>query len=154
MIQDPLAIAATVVKLAPSGLFDREWYVHTYPAAVADGGEALIHYCNSGWFNGFNPNFYFDSAFYLTVYEEVRRAGLNPLLHYLEYGEAELRQPSENFDPAWYRETHGLNAEVSCLADYLRRRKQEPLSPLPSFNAIAFAQQHTGATARQSDLFE
>ncbi len=154
MTQDPLAIAATVVKLASSGLFDRQWYVRTYPAAVADGGEALLHYCNSGWFNGFNPSFYFNSAEYLAAYEDVRQAGLNPLLHYHEYGEAELRQPSENFNPGWYRTAFGLDAEASCLADYLQRRHQEPTSPLPSFDAAAFAQQHPDAVVQGTDLFE
>ncbi len=154
MIQDPLAIAATIVRLASSGLFDRDWYMRAYPAAIADGGEALVHYCNSGWFNGFNPNFYFDSASYLAVHDDVRQAGINPLLHYYEYGELELRQPSANFEPSWYRTSYGVDAEANCLADYLQRRRQEPVSPMASFDAVAFAQQHVDVAVRHFDLFE
>jgi hypothetical protein len=153
MRRDPQNIAADIIQLAPTGIFDAEWYSATYPHTVADGSDPLVHFCNSGWLNGLNPSFYFDTKRYLAQNDDVTAAGINPLIHYLTYGEAENRSPSCHFDVAWYRRTYELGADESCLGHYLSRRRIQFLNPNRGFNAAWYAGEYGASLPEGADPF-
>ena len=127
--QDPLQIAATILKLSNSGLFDQIWYEAQYGDLLAPESAALVQFCDIGWRRGLQPNICFDTAHYLAVNADVRQTGLNPLMHYLEYGEAEKRWPGPHFDPEWYRAAQTLTADCNVLAHYLQRQRSAPVNP-------------------------
>ncbi len=80
-----------VALVAPTGLFDENWYLQQYPDVSKAGMPPLEHYLRFGGFEGRKPNPDFDSAFYLAQYQDVVDAGLNPLVHYVKFGRAEQR---------------------------------------------------------------
>lgn len=96
-----------------SGLFDRDWYLETYPDVAAKGIDPVFHYVIFGAWEGRRPHPLFDPAFYLMENPEVARAGANPLVHYVEHGQRQGRTPSRrlNYDD-WNAVT---NAEIRCL---------------------------------------
>jgi len=73
------------------GVFDRDWYVRTYPDIVLDGQDPAYHYITHGHSENRNPGPNFDTAFYKDYYPDVTKRGFNPLLHYVTHGRAENR---------------------------------------------------------------
>lgn len=106
--------------IARTGLFDRAWYLATYPDVAEAGLDPLDHYARFGRLEGRLPNAYFMEAWYR------ERAGIaadaDALLDYAERGEALGVPPGLNFDPAWYREAYQLAHGVSPLAHFLARK--------------------------------
>ncbi|MBE7209746.1 MAG: hypothetical protein INR65_01890 [Gluconacetobacter diazotrophicus] len=90
----PLPAPAGVPEagLADSLVFDRDWYLATYPDVA--GADPVQHYLSRGAAEHRNPNRSFDTRWYLDRYPDVRRAGINPFLHYVLYGHREGRVPS------------------------------------------------------------
>lgn len=102
--------------LRDSGLFDPDWYLTNNPDVAQAKMDPLLHYLNSGGFEGRDPGPNFSSAWYLDTYADVKNAGNNPLVHYLRYGRQEGRltqsaqmkqdldlvNSSDLFDPDWY----------------------------------------------------
>nr|WP_298410321.1 class I SAM-dependent methyltransferase [uncultured Halomonas sp.] len=83
-------------ELVASGLFDKAWYLKTYPDVAAEkryARDPALHYLKFGGFEGRNPSEHFDSQWYLNDNPDVAISGLNPLLHYLRYGRREERSP-------------------------------------------------------------
>nr|WP_298378028.1 class I SAM-dependent methyltransferase [uncultured Halomonas sp.] len=83
-------------ELVASGLFDKSWYLKTYPDVAAEkryARDPALHYLKFGGFEGRNPSEHFDSQWYLNDNPDVAISGLNPLLHYLRYGRREERSP-------------------------------------------------------------
>ena len=76
-----------------SGMFDRSYYLQTYPDVRDAHVFPLLHYLRYGGFEGRNPSESFDSAGYLTNYPDVKQKGINPLVHYLRFGKSEGRNP-------------------------------------------------------------
>ena len=140
--------------VARSGLFDRDWYVQTYPDLNATRANPLSHFCVCGWREGRKPNFYFDPKWYRDYCAQARKPGVNPLLHYLELGEPQGLKPSPLFDSAWYRERHGLMASDSPLRDFLHRRKSGLVSPLPDFDVTAYCREHPEVLRHNRDPYE
>lgn len=75
-----------------SKLFDREFYLETYPDVAQGPYDPLEHFCRFGWRKHRKPNPHFDTSFYLSKYEDVAAAGINPLVHWILYGKAEGRK--------------------------------------------------------------
>ena len=75
-----------------SGQFDARWYRKNYlgNATLAD---ALWHYLDRGWKQGFDPSPQFDTSHYIESSTDVHSSGINPLFHYIEYGHEERRAP-------------------------------------------------------------
>jgi glycosyltransferase involved in cell wall biosynthesis len=117
--------------IVSSGLFDREWYSHTYPDV--SGVDPVMHYLEHGAKEGRDPNRLFDTDWYLEQNLDVRKSALNPLVHYLQHGATEGRDPSPFFDSNWYLSRYpdvsafGMNP----LAHYLRHGAAEGRDPLP-----------------------
>jgi hypothetical protein len=89
-----------------ANLFDRDYYLNTYPDIAARGVHPLLHFLIFGVFEGRNPHPLFDTTFYLRTYPDVAEANVNPLGHYLKYGARERRQPHPLFDPEYYLERY------------------------------------------------
>lgn len=77
--------------LASSPLFDRNWYLETYPDVASARVDPLAHYLEFGWREGRDPSPAFCTNAYLKTNADVAAAGVNPLLHYIEHGQGEGR---------------------------------------------------------------
>jgi hypothetical protein len=125
-----------------SGLFDRDWYLASYPE-VDQQADPLIHFCRDGWRHGLQPNPYFHPAWYAKTYGAELLPDENPLLHYIRVGERENAWPSPHFDPEWYRDQYAIcpnkDERESPLRHYLLNRAAGTYSPLPVFDAAAYA---------------
>jgi hypothetical protein len=137
-----------------SGLFDAQWYLTEYPDVSAAGSGAFAHYCNHGWRERRRPNFYFSPEWYSANYPALCTTGRNPFCDFVEFGEKRNARPSPFFDTQWYREQYGLGPETSPLLHYLGRRSTGQVSPLPSFDVMAFCKKHPEVVASGNDLFE
>jgi len=124
-----------------SGLLDGDWYSATYADVVGDAA-ALSSFCEADWRRGFQPNPYFDPRWYAATYADEIPSGEHPLLHYIRSGERADAWPSPHFDTEWYRDVHAIGADASPLAHYLYNCKAGSVSPLPVFDAAAYAAEH------------
>lgn len=77
--------------LEQSSLFDRDWYLETYPDVATSGIDPALHYLETGWREGRDAGPAFSTSAYLRANADVAAHGLNPLLHYVEYGHFEGR---------------------------------------------------------------
>jgi len=89
------ATQAMLETMGRSDLFDRQWYLETYPDVKEAGMDPVKHYFEFGWKEQRNPGPGFDTAFYLLSNHDVARSGLNPLWHFIEYGRSEGRLPKK-----------------------------------------------------------
>jgi hypothetical protein len=137
-----------------SGLFDDQWYLATYPDVNDVGYPAFAHYCNHGWNEGRQPNFYFDPDWYLTNYPKFTTPGRNPLCGYVLGGERRGASPSPRFDTRWYRAQHGLSADESPLRHYLARRTSGLVSPLREFDVVDHCARYPEVITLGKDPFE
>lgn len=85
---DVLSIYKTLSK---SKLFNKRWYLKTYPDVKLAKMNPIKHYISHGAREGRNPSKYFNTMFYLEKYPDVRKSGMNPLYHYIKFGMAEGR---------------------------------------------------------------
>lgn len=76
-------------------MFDRDWYLNTYPDVLASGIDPIRHYEKYGAAEGRDPSPDFNTRWYLENYPDVAAAGINPLRHYILYGRAEGRAPRD-----------------------------------------------------------
>lgn len=83
----------TKAVISSSGLFDREWYLSTYPDIKAAGADPVEHYIRCGAAEGRDPGPYFSTAWYREEYPDIVISGVNPLLHYVLLGKQEGRLP-------------------------------------------------------------
>lgn len=130
--------------IAASGLFDRGYYLATYPDIARSGVDPLEHYCKSGWRERRNPHSLFDAEFYLARNPDV--SGVNPLAHYLILGAWENRDPNPLFSSRWYL-TKYLDvaaAAVNPLSHYVLQGAAEGRWPNASFDPNGFLMSHMG----------
>jgi hypothetical protein len=132
---------ADYVVLCDQGLFDENYYALHSGDVLATGVDLLRHYCEFGWKEDRQPNFYFDCRWYTATNPEVTELGVNPLAHYLLVGEPEGRRPIVFFDPVWYRETYAVPEELSSLAHFLAHRREGKVSPNRFFDPAWYAAQ-------------
>ncbi len=137
-----------------SGLFDAAWYLAAHPDVEEAGADAFAHYCNHGWKEDRQPNFYFHPQWYCANYPDLCTPGRNPLCDYVEFGEREGASPSPLFDTSWYRNEHGLSADESPLRHYMRRRGSGLVGPIADFDVILYCKEHPEVLAAGRDPFE
>lgn len=89
-----------------SRLFDRLWYVETYPDVAQSALSPLEHYLQYGASEGRDPNPLFFTRWYLSENPDVASEEWNPLDHFLQHGSDEGRRPNPLFDPLWYTAQH------------------------------------------------
>ncbi len=130
---------ADYAVLRDQGVFDENYYALHSGDVLSTGTDMLRHYCEFGWREERQPNFYFDSRWYSATNPEVAQLGVNPLAHYLLLGEVEGRRPIVFFDPVWYRDTYGVPEEMSALAHFLAHRREGTVSPNMYFDPAWYA---------------
>lgn len=82
--------------ISRSGMFDREWYLETYPDVREAGADSVSHYVRRGAAEGRDPSPDFSTQAYLNHYEDVAQSGINPFAHYILFGKGEGRIVYQN----------------------------------------------------------
>lgn len=144
---------AAYVVLRDQGIFDENYYALHSGDVLATGVDLLRHYCEFGWREQRQPNFYFDSHWYAATNPEVVELGVNPLAHYLLVGEPEGRRPIVYFDPVWYRETYAVPEEMAALAHFLEHRREGKVSPNQYFDPVWYSERKGEPIRRGRDPF-
>ena len=114
-------------ELAPSALFDVEYYKSAYPGVVNAAREyqSLAHYFMAqGIHHGQQSIADFDGEYYMDTYPEIRAAVdsgqvISPFHHFLSYGLAEGRLPNPFFDTAYYFANNPSVAKDMSTGRYL-----------------------------------
>lgn len=86
--------------ISDSPLFDRRWYLESYPAAARSGLDPVLHYLWVGGPAGWHPGPRFNAQAYRTRYPAAAAPGMSPLLHYEREGRA-AGHVIEPADPAY-----------------------------------------------------
>ena len=76
-----------------SDLFDSSYYSIVSNLYFESRVDAVRHFLEEGWRQGFSPSAQFSADFYLTCNPDVKFSEINPLVHYLRFGVNEGRQP-------------------------------------------------------------
>lgn len=71
-------------KILEKGLFDKTFYLNSYPHVKSSGMDPLIHYLFYGYKEGKLPSASFNLEKYLEKYPDLKE---NPLVHYIENNE-------------------------------------------------------------------
>lgn len=126
------------------------------PAPASDVGarrsNPLVHFLETGAYEGRRPNPSFDPIYYLSENPDVAAAGINPLAHYLEVGAQEGRRPSPVFDSAYYVQQ---NSEVAAagihpLAHLTEKPTVRDVQPGPLPDSGPVEQPSRASTASRS----
>jgi hypothetical protein len=72
-----------------SRLFDRAYYLLTYPDVRKADINPLMHFIEKGWKEGRNPSSTFNTQVYLEKHPDLLESGLNPLIHYIQHHQIE-----------------------------------------------------------------
>ncbi|AYF02862.1 hypothetical protein PY32053_03289 [Paracoccus yeei] len=164
-----LSIMPSRLNHAFEGLFDKEYYLRTYPdaAAAVEAGQvpsALGHYIAIGSGLLYDPNEFFVSRDYFARAGNLDRHILrgkggrgreNTLLwHYLTVGLPNGVEPIEYFDSRWYLQQYPDVANAirkgsigTALQHFLMFGSGENRLPGPSFSAAL----HTSPTPEETD---
>lgn len=116
-----------------SKLFDRIFYLSTYPDIQKSKYTPLEHYIRYGMKEDRKPNADFDPIWYRTFYPDVEESGIPPFLHYIKYGLYENRfqggdewqkyeriRESGHFDEDAYRARYRLVKATNALLHFIR----------------------------------
>jgi len=71
--------------------FSESHYLQMAGLSGLSRAEAYLHFRDTGWRLGLDPNDSFDTSDYLAAYQDIAQAGINPFEHYLAFGAAEGR---------------------------------------------------------------
>lgn len=113
--------AADPDRAPAAAVFDRDFYLSTYPDVAASDFDPLTHFLTLGWREGRDPSSEFSTAKYLAAFPEVAEAGINPLLDHLRTGRRVL-PPAEA--PEGFR--HGVLERLVPV----EARRPPPAPPL------------------------
>jgi hypothetical protein len=80
-------------------LFDRDWYLETYPDVATSRLDPMRHYLELGWREDRDPSPAFSSKLYLKDNPDVAQQEVNPLLHYIKFGQFEGRKVRPRIRP-------------------------------------------------------
>jgi hypothetical protein len=144
---------ADYLVLQEAGLFDENYYALHSGDVLESGIDLLRHYCEFGWRERRQPNFYFDPFWYVATNPEVSRLDVNPLAHYLLVGERRGRRPIVFFDPSWYRKTYDVPENMPALSHFLLHRREGSVSPNMFFDPVWYARQKGGPIREGRDPF-
>lgn len=149
------AVRQAVLNFERSGLFQRDWYLRTYPDVAAANVDPMAHYLEVGWREGRKPHPFFDAKWYLSKNPDAAASGMSPLLHYWRFGERENRQPCPLFETAWYRATyHAPIGAGSPLGHYLAHRHLKRFSPNRFFDVVYYLDRNPDVAAAGVDPLE
>ncbi len=121
--------------LKKSNLLDQDYYLshdrYLDPLRI----HPLIHYLESGWQEGRNPNVLFEADWYRQFYDLA--ADRDPLLHYIEEGAAAGNNPNILFFTSYYgdRYPESRRKGQNPLSHYLYLGWQQGNKPDPLFDS-------------------
>ena len=93
---------APAERVVPTPLFDRAWYLKSYPDVAQSGFDPFLHYVASGDRDGRWPGPWFDPLWYRMRNVDARGPDGAPLAHYLGEGAVQGCEPSGAFSTQWY----------------------------------------------------
>jgi hypothetical protein len=107
-------------RVVPTPLFDRAWYVDSYPDVTQSGFDPFLHYVASGDRDGRWPGPWFDPLWYRMRNPDARGPEGAPLAHYLCEGAVRGCDPSGAFSTQWYltQSSESLGAGAQALLHY------------------------------------
>lgn len=121
----PVRPLTGVEQATLKALVDGPWYAAAYPDVAAGGVDPAVHYFQTGWAEGREPNPWFSSAWYRAA-AAVRLEGPAPeLTHFVRVGAARGFAPHPEIDLARYVLHHpdageGAAALVHLVAHWAR----------------------------------
>lgn len=138
-----------------SGLFDRSYYLLTYPDVRRADVDPIWHFVRSGWQEGRDPSRDFNTTFYLNNNPDVKQQSLNPLIHFILFGKKEGRitnkvssqqyqQSKEGFaftaSLFWGKNQADQNRELSIehITQELEHSKKKIDVIIPIYNGMEF----------------
>ena len=139
----------SMVLLAQSPLFDREWYLRRYAHLLPPDADPVSHYFWSGAAQGLDPHPLFNSAWYLAALSGP--AGVNPLVHYITHRGRGTPDPHPLFDTAFYLGQRGDQAEpgMTPLEDFLAVVPNNTYLPNPVFDPASYSEEYFGSLAER-----
>lgn len=103
-------------------LFDANFYAQQQARQPTSKAREYLHFLQSGWQSGLNPNSWFSCSEYLKANPDIDAADLNPWLHFVRSGRFENRplrplsvEPTSTIGPLTLEET--LARAASTLVD-------------------------------------
>jgi len=138
-----------------SGLFDRAYYLLTYPDVRKADINPLMHFIKIGWKEGRNPSSTFNTKDYLEKHPELVESGVNPLIHYIQQHQIKNQgffaklvknakylwhylqiKPSGLFDAKYYLETYPdvRRADIDPLMHFIKIGWKEGRNPSSTFS--------------------
>jgi glycosyltransferase involved in cell wall biosynthesis len=139
--------------LMKTGIFNKDWYLATYPDIAAADIDPLTHFYFYGYKEGRRPNPYFDPLWYMARHGDLTPYA-NPLLHYVVVGEAAGLRPIEHFDPVFYRRAYGVPVSDNCLGHYLVNRRTAQFSPVEEFDPAYYNERYPDVAPAVVDIFD
>jgi hypothetical protein len=139
-------------------VFDRAWYIITYPEVARQGWDPATHYLAIGGAQGLKPHLLFDPAWY-----QARRPTVgNPLLDYVRTGAALGLDPSPYFHAAYYLAAIGrplrrrlwtFGRRLSPLGDFVATPPGERVVPTPLFDRAWYLESYPDVLQSGFDPF-
>lgn len=80
-----IKLKTEIRQIKKSGLFDKKWYLETYPDVKSSKFNPIKHYLLFGAKESRNPSYQFNEIFYPDNYHSLLEADINPLLHHLKF---------------------------------------------------------------------
>lgn len=137
-----------------SGLFDAKYYLQQDPNISSQFMDPLIHYVESGWREGRNPNPLFEAIWYRKTYQIPDDQ--DPLLHYIQEGWQKGNNPNLLFFTSYYATTYSQSIKNGQppLGHYLHQGWREGYNPNPCFDSAYYLAQNPDVVALgQNPLF-
>ncbi len=121
-----------------SDLFDRSWYLKTYPDVALAGADPVQHWIKNGVREGRDPGPRFRTSWYLEAYPDVAMTGENPLVHHLVIGRELKRKtsPGPAKGSSWWQLLRVLGGGISGAPAATLAANPEPTAIIiPIYNA-------------------
>ena len=107
-----------------SGLFDKDFYLRTYPLIEYSIKTPVEHYVGHGEREGRQPNSFFSPGFYSQQLSDRANDWSSQLVHYIQEGAISDLDPSPKFSTKFYRKSNSIGSE-NPLAHFLRFSQQD-----------------------------
>ena len=125
-----------------SGLFDPCFYRQNDSQMNPLFIDPLIHYVETGWREGRNPNPLFEANWYRQTYQVAEDQ--DPLLYYLNKGWRDGDNPDSLFWSKWYTQVYPQSTAKgkTPLCHYIEKGWHEGANPNPLFDSLFYARQN------------
>jgi len=150
-------------QIKRSRMFDKAYYLLTYPDVRKADIDPLMHFIKEGWKEGRNPSSTFNTQDYLKEYPDLLVSGMNPLIHYIQHHQIEYQsiftklvkqakylwqylqiKRSGLFDAKYYLETYPdvRSADVDPLMHFIKQGWKEGRNPSSLFDTNYYLKQY------------